>query len=181
MAASDTHQSPEPQAAEERPCLAAAELQDRMDEEINRIQRQGGALCCLLVTIGNLDDLAREHGEELSERALAFISAVLRRQLRDYDRIGRPSERELLLLLPGADGERGEMVARRALERLRTIKIEAGGRRHPLRISVGLAAWHGDLTAGELLAQTRAAARRGSSGEAAAGVITSSPPALGRP
>ena len=64
------------------------------------------------------------------------------------------------MLLPGADGPRGEIVARRALERLRAIKVEAGGQRRPLRVSVGIAAWQGDVGGEELLAQTRAAARR---------------------
>ena len=50
-------------------------------------------------------------------------------------------------LLPGADGPRGEIVARRALERLRTIKVEVGGQRLPLQISMGLAAWREGWTA----------------------------------
>ena len=65
---------------------------------------------------------------------------------------------ELLVVLPGADGPRGEIVARRVLERLRTIKIEADGMRRPLRVSVGLAAWRADLMAqARLLAHTGAA------------------------
>src|SRR5437588_4102952 len=130
MVASDTNQSHDPPAAGQVRCLSAAELMERLDEEISRAARHGTALSCLLITISNLEGLAREHGEELPERALAYVSSALRRQLRDFDRVGRPSERELLVLLPGADGTRGEIVARRVLERLRTIKIEAGGTRH---------------------------------------------------
>src|SRR2546421_401001 len=91
------------------------------------------------------------------------------------------SDNDLLVLLPGADGPRGEIVARRVLDRLRTIKIEAAGERRPLRISVGLAAWHENLSAEDLLAQTRAAAQRGFTGEPPAGATAVSPPALGRP
>ena len=85
---------------------------------------------------------------------------ALRHELRRFDRVGRPSEGELAVLLPGADGPRGEIVARRALQRLRAIKVEAGGQRRPLRVSVGMAAWQGDVDGEQLLAQTRAAARR---------------------
>ncbi len=85
------------------------------------------------------------------------------------------------LILPGADGPRGEIVARRVLERLRTIKVEAEGARRPLRISVGLAAWHDDVGAEELLEQARLAARRGNSADSAPGLAGSSPPVLGRP
>jgi diguanylate cyclase (GGDEF)-like protein len=181
MAASDTNPTPDPPAAGELACLSASELMQRIEEEISRAARLGTALSCLLITISNLEELAREHGEQLPERALAYVGSALRRQLRDFDRVGRPSERELVVVLPGADGARGEIVARRVLDRLRTIKIEAGGARHALRISVGLAAWREGLSGEELLAQTREAARRGSGRDPRAGIISTSPPALGRP
>ncbi len=141
-------------------CLPAPALAARMEEEINRAGRHGTPLSCLLVVIENLDELTRAHGGELSERTLLYVSEALRHELRRFDRVGRPSEHELAVLLPGADGPRGEIVARRALERLRAIKIEAGGQRRPLRVSVGIAAWREDLDGAQLLAQTRAAARR---------------------
>ncbi|TMM16732.1 MAG: diguanylate cyclase [Actinobacteria bacterium] len=181
MAASDTTDtSSHLSNGEQMDCLSASELDHRIQEEINRAERQGTPLCCLLVTIGNVEELSREHGGELSERALAYVGSALRRQLRDFDRIGRPSDRELLVVLPGADSPRGEAVARRVLERLRTIKIEADGKRRPLRISVGLAAWGEGVTAEDLIAQTRAAAQRAAGTDVARGTAAS-PPALGRP
>ena len=108
------------------------------------------------------------------------MASALRRQLRDFDRIGRPGERELLVVLPGADSPRGEVVARRVLDRLRSIKIEADGKRRPLRISVGLAAWREGVDGEELIARARAAAQR-ASGEVPSSGATASPPALGRP
>jgi two-component system cell cycle response regulator len=181
MAASDhdpiSHQS----SATDVECLSPEALSARMQEEINRAGRHGTPLACLLVTIGNLEELSREHGSELPERTLAYVVGALRAQLRNFDRIGRPSGHELLVLLPGADGPRGEVVARRALDRLRTIKIEVAGERRPLRISVGLAAWRDSLSASDLLAETRAAARRGFAAEPGSDAIGASPPALGRP
>jgi len=141
-------------------CLTAAALAERIEEEINRAGRHGTPLSCLLVVIENLDELTRAHGGELSEQTLLYVGEALRHELRRFDRVGRPSEGELAVVLPGADGPRGEIVARRALERLRAIKIEAGGQRRPLRVSVGLAVWRDDLDGEELLDQTRAAARR---------------------
>lgn len=182
MAASDTsNANSDSEETEQLDCLSDSQLLERLREEISRAERQGNALSCLLVTIGNLEELSREHGSELSQRTLAYVSSALRRQLRDFDRVGRPSERELLIVLPGADAPRGEVVARRVLERLRTIKIEADGKRAPLRISVGLAAWREGTSAEDLLAQTRAAAQRASGVETVSGMTTASPPALGRP
>ncbi len=141
-------------------CLSAEALKERLDEEINRAGRHGTPLSCLIVVIENLGELAKEHGSELSEQTLVYVGEALRRELRRFDRVGRPSEGELAVLLPGADGPRGEVVARRALERLRAIKVEADGTRRQLRVSVGLAAWRADVDGEELMAQTRAAARR---------------------
>jgi len=180
MAANDTNQNNEPPSAGGVALLSAPAVRERLQEEINRAGRHGTPFSCLLVTVGNLDVLAREHGEELSEQTLAYVGAALRPQLRDFDRVGRPSDSELLILLPGADGPRGEIVARRALERLRTIKVEADGERQPLEISIGLATWRAEESADELLERARAASRRPNGGEP--GTLSgASPPALGRP
>jgi len=181
MAASDFEKYDEPQTAE-RPIadraalLPAAATAERLEEEINRAARHGTPLSCLLVTVGNLRELAREHGEELLGQTLAYIGRALASQLRSFDRIGRPTEHELVVMLPGADGE---LVARRALARLRTIKVEAEGQRQPLEISIGLATWRAEESAEELVERARAASRR-PDGEPEA-LSSPSPPALGRP
>jgi two-component system cell cycle response regulator len=181
MAASDRHPASDRPATGPIPCLSAVALLQRLAEEVNRAERHGTPLSCLLVTIGNLEQLAREHGSELSEQTLAYVAGVLAGQVRGFDRVGRPSDAELLLVLPGADGPRGEIVARRVLERLRTVKVESDGMRRPLRISVGLAAWQEDIDAESLLERARAAARRGNSIEESSALTNSSPPVLGRP
>ncbi len=160
MAASDPHPRSLSSPPGRVPYLSAPELQERLEEEISRAERHGTALSCLLVAIENLEELSREHGSDLPEQTLAYVGPALQRELRRFDRIGRPSDGELLLVLPGADGPRGEIVARRVLERLRAIKVEADGQRRPLRVSVGLAAWRKDSSGEDLLARTRAAAQR---------------------
>ncbi len=152
-------------------CLTTAALGERLEEEIGRAERHGTGLSCLLVVIDNLEEMAREHGGALREQTIDYVAAALRHELRRFDRVGRvglgglgghdgrESAEDLLIILPGADGPRGEIVARRALERLRTIKVEAAGAREPLRISVGLAAWQRDASAETLLARARAALR----------------------
>jgi diguanylate cyclase (GGDEF)-like protein len=145
--------------------LQPAALRERLEEEISRAERHGTQLSCLLVVIENLNEMTREHGSELREQTLEYVAQALRRELRRFDRVGRGghgqegADGDLLIILPGADGPRAEIVARRALERLRTIKVEARGARWPLHVSVGLAAWREDLSAQTLLAQARAALR----------------------
>ena len=181
MAASDRNPTSDRPETGQQACLPAAALHRRLDEEINRARRHGTPLSCLLVTIGNLEQLAREHGSDLIEQTLAYVARALASQVRGFDRVGAPSDGELLLVLPGADGPRGEIVARRVLDRLRTIKVESDGTRRPLLISVGLAAWQEDIGGDELLERARAAARRGNGGEVASTLAGASPPVLGRP
>ncbi len=107
---------------------------------------------CLLVVIDNLDEMA-QRARRASCASRRWPTSLVRcgASCARFDRVGRPSERELLIVLPGADGPRGEIVARRVLDRLRTIKVEARGARRPLRISVGLAAWSANATPAMLL------------------------------
>jgi diguanylate cyclase (GGDEF)-like protein len=159
MAANDLQRTARTPASPHE-CLSAIELVARLDEEVNRAGRQRTALSCLLVSLDEVEQLAQAHGEHLPAHALAYLGKTLGRQLRRFDRIGHAAEGELLVVLPGADERRGEIVARRALGRLHAVKIEVDGVRRPLRISVGIAAWREGLTAAQLLSQTRLAARR---------------------
>jgi len=69
------------------------------------------------------------------------------------------------------------MVARRVLDRVRTIKVEADGTRRPLRVSVGLAAWRRDSSRDDLLARARAATRIRNGENGSGGVQSAAPPA----
>jgi diguanylate cyclase (GGDEF)-like protein len=139
--------------------LSGDALSERLEEEVNRAARHGTALSCLLLDLEDLPALALVHGEEFLERALAYVELALRRELRRFDRVGRPSEGELLVVLPGADGPHAEVVARRVLARLRSIKLEEAGRRRALHVAIGLAPRRDGMSAGALLGHARAAAR----------------------
>jgi diguanylate cyclase (GGDEF)-like protein len=159
MAASD-NQLPHKPSRGAGECLTAGALTTRVEEEIARAERHATPLSCLLVGVEDLQTLEQAHGRELSEQARAYVGVALRREFRRFDRVGRTSEREFLVVLPGADGARGEIVARRTLTRLRAIKIELQGERRALHVAVGIATWREGLTAAQLLAAARLAAER---------------------
>ena len=161
MAASETDPRAEAPAPGAPRWLAGKELHRRLEEEIGRAERHRTQLSCLLVEVENLGELAESFGGELREQALEYLAGALQHELRRFDAVGRPSARELLVVLPGTGGPRTEIVARRMLERLRTIKVEAQGTRTALQIAVGLADWQEGAGAGELLEAARAAARAG--------------------
>jgi diguanylate cyclase (GGDEF)-like protein len=180
MAASEPHSSSRSPSGR-GPWPDAEALVDRLEEEIGRSERYGTPLSLLLLLVENLDEIASEHGSELREQTLAYIAGALDRELRSFDRVGLPSRSEVAILLPGADGPRGEMVARRVLDRLRAIKVEAADHREPLRISVGLASWRPESTAPLLLERARAAAARAVIGDPAGARAALESHALGEP
>lgn len=160
MAASDHHQRSLSAQQGAGDAHAAGALTERLREEIARAERHRTGLSCLLVALEDFAALAGEQGGELREQTIEYVAEALRRELRCYDRVGRTPDGEVLVLLPGADSPRAEMVARRALGRLRSIKVESGGARTPIQVAVGLAAWQDGVDARELVAQARAALRR---------------------
>jgi diguanylate cyclase (GGDEF)-like protein len=159
MAASD-NQHPHRPLRGVGECLSTDALTDRVEEEIGRAERNNTPLSCLLVGLEDLRTIERAHGRGLFEQTLAYVGLALRREFRRFDRVGHPSEREFAVVLPGADGTRGEVVARRTISRLRAIKIEVRGERMPLRVAVGIATWREGLTAEQLLGAAREAASK---------------------
>lgn len=135
-------------------------LVERMEEEIARAERQHTALSALLVGIEDLKVIEQAYGKLLSQQAFAYVGLVLRRELRRYDRVGPTEEHDYLVVLPGVNSARGEIVARRALERLRSIKVQEQSRCRTLGVIAGIATWREGQTAQELLAQAKTAAGR---------------------
>jgi GGDEF domain-containing protein len=169
-------------------------LVERVAEEVARAERQHAPLSCLLVSVDGLDAIARTYGKHLSEQALAYVGLALRREFRRYDRVGpadahAASAHDYLVVLPGADGAQGEVIARRTLARLRAIKIETHdehraethGERRALSVAVSIATWREGLTAGELIAQARTAAGRGTAEQSSLSSAVSSDPSSSLP
>jgi GGDEF domain-containing protein len=158
MAATDSD-DPEHASLGSVECFSVPALRDRLEEEVNRAGRHGTALSCLLLDIEDLREVQRAHGGLLAEQVLAYVELALRGELRRFDRVGRSADSKLLVVLPGADGPRGEVVARRMLGRLRALKLEDGEQRRSLRFAVGLAPWRPGMSALALLGAACSAVR----------------------
>jgi two-component system, sensor histidine kinase LadS len=158
MEASDTGSGSDPASEGQGGHSWAHLLREYLSQEIDRARRDGTSLSCLLLRLEDLEELRSRYGSELPDQALDYVEGTLRRELRRSDGVGRAGYGELLVVLPGADGPQAEIVARRVLDRLHTVKVEAEGVRHPLRISASLAVWRTGLSSEDLLAETRTAA-----------------------
>ena len=154
--------------AQSRPAREGSEPLSRSTRSRDRLRRGDRprrtprhALSCLLMVIENLEEIAREHGSELPEQTLAYFASTLRGELRRFDRVGTRAQRSSRSCCP-ARTARAARSSRGACSRgCSAIKVETRGRA-PAAAALGRArAWRREMSAEDLLARARAAARAG--------------------
>lgn len=107
-------------------------------EELSRFRREGRPLGVLMVDIDHFKEINDRHGHPAGDMALKQLVALVRSNLRNYDRVARYGGDELILLLPGSDQNATEAIATRLLERVRQHRFKIGPRISiPLTISIG--------------------------------------------
>ena len=185
MAASKTKSEHRPARSRSVRCLSASALRRAPGRggQSRRAPRDAAELPAV-VTIGNLEELAREHGSELSEQTLAYAARALR----------KPGAR----LRPDRQAERGRAAARAARRRrsarrdrrparARAAAHDQGRSRRdaPAAAHLGRAGGVAGATRASrgLLDQTRAARTPAVTAQTSisSGAVNSSPPVLGRP
>jgi diguanylate cyclase (GGDEF)-like protein len=101
------------------------------------------------VAVADIDDFKAvndTHGHQTGDEALRAVAEVLRRNVRDDDRVFRIGGEEFCILMPGLGRDDAVAVA----ERLR-VAVADSGFRLPVRISVGVAAYPADGSTREAL------------------------------
>lgn len=96
-----------------------------------RAEATGESLALLMVDVEGA-------GGEVGEGALRALGEVVRASGRAFDVFGRFGARELVLLLPGADGEAASAVGERLVDDARRV-VAGGG----VRVDVGVAVYGG--------------------------------------
>jgi len=137
----------------------SAELQERLREEVVRAGRMGTALATIAIVIENLDDVVHDGDGSLRDRTTAYLAETLASELRAYDRVAQWPGGALVVILPGANAVEAERVARRLLTRIRSVKLEIGGERHPLIVTIGFANYAAEATGDDMLLRALSAAR----------------------
>ncbi|MFI6179249.1 GGDEF domain-containing protein [Nonomuraea sp. NPDC051191] len=126
--------------------LNAAAWQREADTEILRARRSGETLALLIIDIDHFKRVNDAHGHLVGDEVLAGVAAMLRRELRDSDVVGRFGGEEFVVLLPGADVDEARQVA----ERLRThighmaTPVDDALIRITISVGVALMTVHGD-------------------------------------
>ncbi len=130
----------------------------RFDEELDRhlseAQRYGLRGALLFLDLDQFKDVNDSRGHRAGDDLLTSLALLLSQRLRDTDVVARLGGDEFAVLLPHADAEQANAVAKDLLEAIRSYTFVVGGAPLGITVSLEIALFpeHG-LNAGELLSR----------------------------
>ncbi len=113
---------------------------DRCIEKMMREhERVEGAL--LVIDVDHFKAVNDRFGHETGDQALQLIADTIRGSLRDNDAVGRIGGEEFSVYLPGVNQYQAEIMAERIRSAVNLASFAPGGKKYPLSISIGGAAF----------------------------------------
>ncbi|GHD67929.1 GGDEF domain-containing protein [Jeongeupia chitinilytica] len=121
--------------------------------EVNRSQRAGHPLSVLLIDTGRLRWFNQHYGYDGGDRLLRHVAAACLSCVRDFDLIGRFSNKEFAILLPDATLADAHVAAARLEAAITANSITLkDGRVVPVTVAIGIATLENETdTADDLL------------------------------
>lgn len=116
---------------------------ERIESEINLIERHGGTFCIALADLDHFKTINDTHGHTVGDAVLVHVAQTLRNQIRDYDICARWGGEEFLFLFPRSSAA----VAFDMAERLRkaiTAPIDTVQGRVSVSLSIGITEFRSD-------------------------------------
>lgn len=128
------------------------------ERELARVKRGGGMLSVAVFDLDHFKGLNDAHGHPAGDEVLREVAACMQATIRQPDILGRYGGEEFALLMPDTDAEMALRVCERIRIAVQTGGVEWNGRRLPVTISGGVAAFalHG-TTSDALIAAADAA------------------------
>ena len=114
-------------------------VQDRLEAEISRSNREGRPLAVLMIDVDQFKLINDAHGHLIGDRTLQEVSKCLRRSVRISDHIGRYGGDEFLIVLPGAEQAEALIAAERILQNASLARVLIGDELIEIQLSVGVA------------------------------------------
>lgn len=120
-------------------------------QEVERARRAQSSFSLLMIDVDHFKQYNDTRGHELGNELLIWIAATLKKMLRDVDAIARYGGDELVVILPGAIAQEGQLLAERIETAIRECHFSGD---HALAmgsvtLSIGGATFPGDATSAE--------------------------------
>ncbi len=119
--------------------FSVSEVQELMDVEYARCQREGLPLACLLLELDSLERLGSIHGHRASEEVLARVAGLLGERSRAGDLLGYPDHHRLWMMLPHANLAAASGLAKRLVGQIESWSFSNGEVDVRVSVRVGLA------------------------------------------
>ena len=124
-------------------------VDDTLERELQRCERDGEALAVVLLDIDNFKDVNDIHGHQAGDEVLKMLAQLLSRHVRGGDVASRYGGEEFMLLLPGTDAKVAAHRAQEWREAFASQSVLFQEARIVTTLSVGIAAYpvHGSNAA----------------------------------
>jgi diguanylate cyclase (GGDEF)-like protein len=119
--------------------------QQRLQEEIKRVERHGGDLSLILFDLDHFKSVNDEHGHLAGDEVLRMTAARVSGLLRSSDIFGRYGGEEFAVILPHTNVDAAVIVAERIRQEIRGEPIPYEGKAIPVTASLGVAKWTLDM------------------------------------
>jgi two-component system cell cycle response regulator len=119
-------------------------LADKLVQEIERANRYGTQLACLMIDVDNFKLINDAHGHLAGDVVLRQIGGILRREQRAVDVVARFGGEEFVVLLPETVSSGARIFADRIITKVATFPFGEGGPAIHVTVSVGIACYPDD-------------------------------------
>jgi diguanylate cyclase (GGDEF)-like protein len=131
-------------------------LEQQMDLMFAHSDRLGEPLACVMCDLDRFKSVNDEHGHQAGDAVLKQFAALLKREAREIDRVGRYGGEEFIVLLPGTVPDAAVTFAERVRKQVESHKFVFEGGSVCRTVSFGVAGWPHPLV-GDCDALVRAA------------------------
>ena len=116
-------------------------LRDRLEHALHRSQRTGSPTGVLFVDLDDFKQVNDRYGHPMGDAVLVELGARLRTAVRPGDTVARFGGDEFVAVCEALDAESALTIAQRMLAAIQ-VPLTAGGVRHSLSASIGIALGH---------------------------------------
>ncbi|KPJ97924.1 MAG: hypothetical protein AMS20_16655 [Gemmatimonas sp. SG8_28] len=119
-------------------CVNRRGLLDRLEAELERVQRYGEALSLMMIDLDHFKKVNDSHGHLAGDEVLRQIGALLRGEVRAVDTVARYGGEEFVILLPETTQPGAVALAERIRERVAQRDFSEDASMLSVTISVGV-------------------------------------------
>ncbi|TAK63268.1 sensor domain-containing diguanylate cyclase [Methylobacter sp.] len=119
-------------------------LEQRIDEELKRSQRNAEPLSCQFFDIDFFKSVNDKHGHQGGDLVLSLVAATIKHQLRDNDVFARYGGEEFVALLSNIDEAKALEIAERIRKAIQTLVIAINDISISVTVSIGVSTYMPD-------------------------------------